>query len=168
MILGNKAILEALRKKRIKISGLTGRESPKDKPFNTSAVDLRLHQEIAIPTPTTAAIDLTEPGIASFLSKISTNKEISEDSPYVLRPNRFILARTLEEVDFPILKDYPRYSARVEGRSSLARWGILIHFTAPTIHAGFMGPIFLCAVTLLSGVFDAGWTLLPPKNRGCE
>jgi len=35
------------------------------------------------------------------------------------------------------------------------------------ISAGlFLGPIFLCAVTLLSGVFDAGWTLLPPKKSG--
>jgi len=36
-----------------------------------------------------------------------------------------------------------RVAARVEGKSSLARLGIGIHITAPTIHAGFSGPIQL-------------------------
>ena len=34
-------------------------------------------------------------------------------------------------------------AARVEGKSSLARFGLLVHFTAPTIHAGFSGTIAL-------------------------
>jgi dCTP deaminase len=36
----------------------------------------------------------------------------------------------------------------VEGKSSLARCGILIHFTAPTIHAGFNGTITLEIINL--------------------
>lgn len=34
-----------------------------------------------------------------------------------------------------------RIAARVEGRSSLARIGLMLHLTAPTIHAGFEGNI---------------------------
>ena len=34
-------------------------------------------------------------------------------------------------------------AARVEGKSSYARCGVLVHFTAPTIHAGFAGTITL-------------------------
>jgi dCTP deaminase len=36
-----------------------------------------------------------------------------------------------------------RLGARVEGKSSLARIGLSIHVTAPTIHAGFEGRIRL-------------------------
>ncbi len=36
-----------------------------------------------------------------------------------------------------------RIAARVEGKSSLARLGLGIHVTAPTIHAGFKGEIQL-------------------------
>ena len=34
-------------------------------------------------------------------------------------------------------------AARIEGKSSYARCGLLVHFTAPTIHAGFDGTITL-------------------------
>jgi dCTP deaminase len=36
-----------------------------------------------------------------------------------------------------------RLAARVEGRNSLARLGLAVHLTAPTIHAGFSGNITL-------------------------
>ncbi len=39
-------------------------------------------------------------------------------------------------------------AARVEGRSSFARCGLLVHFTAPTIHAGFNGRITLELINL--------------------
>src|SRR5258708_6917479 len=50
------------------------------------------------------------------------------------------LGWTEENVELPI---EARLAARVEGKSSLARLGIGIHITAPTIHAGFKGPIQL-------------------------
>ena len=34
----------------------------------------------------------------------------------------------------------PCLAARVEGKSSRARFGLLVHFTAPTVHAGFGRP----------------------------
>lgn len=50
-------------------------------------------------------------------------------------------------------------AARVEGKSSLARFGLLVHFTAPTIHAGFEGNIALemmnlgpASIRLVSGM----------------
>ncbi len=42
----------------------------------------------------------------------------------------------------------PCYAARIEGRSSFARVGLLVHFTAPTIHAGFDGTIALEMINL--------------------
>jgi dCTP deaminase len=39
-------------------------------------------------------------------------------------------------------------AARIEGKSSLARCGLLVHFTAPTVHAGYDGPLALEMINL--------------------
>lgn len=62
---------------------------------------------------------------------------------FALEPGKFVISNTLERVSLPICPTRPCYSARVEGRSSYARVGLLVHFTAPTIHAGFDGTITL-------------------------
>jgi dCTP deaminase len=49
-------------------------------------------------------------------------------------PNNFILGWTLERIYLPYTS---RLCARVEGKSSMARLGLGVHVTAPTIHAGF-------------------------------
>lgn len=59
---------------------------------------------------------------------------------YMLGPGQFVLAWTKEEVALP---ESSRLAARVEGKSSLARLGVGIHVTAPTIHCGFRGNIQL-------------------------
>jgi dCTP deaminase len=59
---------------------------------------------------------------------------------YLFRPNRLLLAWTREYIE---LKAHARLAARVEGKSSLARLGIAVHITAPTIHVGFGGQIRL-------------------------
>src|SRR5262249_40260589 len=69
----------------------------------------------------------------------STPHEFGVDG-YVLEPGRFILAWTHERVELPVENGL---AARVEGKSSVARLGIGIHVTAPTIHAGFRGEIQL-------------------------
>jgi dCTP deaminase len=51
-----------------------------------------------------------------------------------------MLAITRERVH--LNRNY-KLAARVEGRSSLARLGLIVHLTAPTIHAGFNGKITL-------------------------
>jgi dCTP deaminase len=74
-----------------------------------------------------------------FVKAYSDPKELGAEG-YVLRPHDFVLGWTEENVELPT---YSRLAARVEGKSSLARLGIGIHVTAPTIHAGFKGPIQL-------------------------
>ena len=41
------------------------------------------------------------------------------------------------------MKPHARLAGRVEGKSGLARLGIAVHVTAPTIHAGFEGQVRL-------------------------
>ncbi|HEY0439702.1 MAG TPA: dCTP deaminase, partial [Xanthobacteraceae bacterium] len=47
---------------------------------------------------------------------------------------KLVLAWTRERVELPV---HSRLAARVEGKSSLARVGLGVHITAPTIHSGF-------------------------------
>lgn len=51
-----------------------------------------------------------------------------------MKSGTFLLGWTIEKLSLP---DQSRIAARVEGKSSLARLGIGVHVTAPTIHAGF-------------------------------
>jgi dCTP deaminase len=143
MILSNTEILNGISKGLFDIHPLAGNDLTLP-PFNTSAVDLRLASEILVPTNegTPIQIDSRQPGIAPFLAKHSKSFTATEEQPFILRKNQLILAKTVEQVNFPI-STVTSYSARVEGKSSLARCGILVHFTAPTIHAGFSGTITL-------------------------
>jgi dCTP deaminase len=59
--------------------------------------------------------------------------DISEGH-YDLKPAKFLLGWTAERIKLP---HRSRLAARVEGKSSLARLGLGVHVTAPTIHAGF-------------------------------
>jgi dCTP deaminase len=147
MILSNVEIVNCLRQGKFKIEELPSLD-PTKKPFNTSAVDLRLSDEIIIPAGNTPTqLDLRSGNIASFLAQHSISRTITDDQPYSLAPNKLVLAKTMETVDF-LISDGECYSARVEGKSSLARCGILVHFTAPTIHAGFRGTITLEIINL--------------------
>lgn len=150
MILSNTAIVDCLSKGIFEIQYLSGMD-PTQPPFNTSAVDLRLGTEINVLLPgAPLQIDLSvNSGIAKLLHQNSERIIISKSQPYKLEPNKLILAQTMEVVDFKLSpQNETSYSARVEGKSSLARCGILVHFTAPTIHAGFSGPITLEIINL--------------------
>src|SRR5271166_1356228 len=144
MILSNQAILDAMDQGAFSIAPIEGRD-PSSAPFNASAIDLRLGTEVLIPKKNyPVAIDLRNPGIAGFLHQISDRFTMNDHQPFTLEKNEFVVTNTLERVSFPIReKGKQCYSARVDGKSSLARCGILVHFTAPTIHAGFRGTITL-------------------------
>ncbi len=162
MILSNVAIVDAIKNGRISIDPITGKNGevistdaldPALPPFNTTSIDLRLASTISVPKENEDA--LVRPykggsGIAKLLSANSETQQINSRFPLMLEPKLFILAQTKERVDFPIPEDEKSicYSARVEGKSSLARSGLLVHFTAPTIHAGFRGPITLEIINL--------------------
>jgi dCTP deaminase len=166
VILSNVEIARALQDKRFLIEGLDNATDPTKAPFNTSAVDLRLGTELIIPkSQDPVQLDLHKGGIAAFLHRNSERRQMQPDQPYSLKRNVFVLANTREMVDFPLSgsPDSTSYAARVEGKSSLARCGLLVHFTAPTIHAGFRGTITLEIINL--GPFDI---LLTPGMPICQ
>jgi dCTP deaminase len=59
----------------------------------------------------------------------------------IVKPRGFLLWQTKETVGTP--PDNPRYICFVDGKSTRARTGIVVHLTAPTIHAGWQGHIVL-------------------------
>jgi dCTP deaminase len=58
--------------------------------------------------------------------------------PFVLHPGEFVLASTLEKVELS-----PHLAARLEGKSSLGRLGLVVHSTAGWIDPGFRGTVTL-------------------------
>lgn len=72
---------------------------------------------------------------------LMTNTPIPKEG-FTLEPGKFVLAQTKEEVGFPS-NGSKALAGRIEGRSSFARTGLLVHFTAPTLHAGWQGKITL-------------------------
>lgn len=115
-----------------------------ESPYDTTAVNLRLAAALSVASDKKPfAFDLRTKGLPSFLTQVYTPLIMDASGGYVLKPGLFVLGRTIEWLELPIRPGRPVYAARVEGRSSFARCGLLVHFTAPTIHAGFEGTITL-------------------------
>lgn len=64
--------------------------------------------------------------------------EVAPDEPFILHPGEFVLGSTYEMVTLP-----DDIAARLEGKSSLGRLGLLTHSTAGFIDPGFSGHVTL-------------------------
>jgi dCTP deaminase len=64
--------------------------------------------------------------------------ETKPDEPFILHPGEFVLGATYEQVTLP-----DNVAARLEGKSSLGRLGLLTHSTAGFIDPGFSGHVTL-------------------------
>ncbi len=62
----------------------------------------------------------------------------SADEPFILHPGEFVLGSTYEVITLP-----DDVAARLEGKSSLGRLGLLTHSTAGFIDPGFSGHVTL-------------------------
>src|SRR6187551_1427668 len=83
--------------------------------------------------------------------------EIAGDDPFILHPNEFVLGATFERVALP-----EDLVARLEGKSSLGRLGLLIHSTAGFVDAGWDGHLTL----ELSNVANLPIALYPGMKIG--
>ena len=64
--------------------------------------------------------------------------EVPAEDPFILHPGEFVLGSTYEQVTLP-----DDVAARVEGKSSLGRLGLLTHATAGFVDPGFSGHVTL-------------------------
>lgn len=135
MILSDREILAAMARGALRIT-----KAPPLERYSSTAVDLTLARELRKwKEGVGAGVELrVRPGHPDFsvpkiLDTFTDRIEIPAGG-FELLPAKFVLGWTAEKIQLP----YPsRIAARVEGKSSLARLGLGIHITAPTIHAGF-------------------------------
>ena len=64
--------------------------------------------------------------------------EVAPDEPFILHPGEFVLGSTYEFVKLP-----DNVAARLEGKSSLGRLGLVTHSTAGFVDPGFNGHVTL-------------------------
>jgi dCTP deaminase len=83
--------------------------------------------------------------------------EVADDEAFILHPGEFVLGSTLERVTLP-----DDLVARLEGKSSLGRLGLLIHSTAGFIDPGWDGHVTL----ELSNVANLPITIYPEMKIG--
>jgi dCTP deaminase len=99
-----------------------------------SSIDLRLGDSFRVfHNHRTAAIDLREPP-----AHLTEEVTVGEGDPFVIHPGEFCLGRTLEWVELP-----DDVVARVEGKSSLGRLGLIVHATAGFVDPGWKGTLTL-------------------------
>jgi dCTP deaminase len=164
MILSNQGIKRALQEGEIQIDPLPQ--------YTTSALDLfigsdfRCWDETRFQVPgVRVELNLAEQNFQLLAGAYLKTRTKEQDKTFVFPPyakeHIHILGITRERVH---LKLGSKLAARVEGRSSLARLGLLVHLTAPTIHAGFAGNITLEMIN--HGPFYL--KLVPNRTRICQ
>ena len=147
MILSDRSIREALDAGRIVIDPLD------EAAVQPSSVDLRLGCSFRVfRNHTLGHIDVKQD-----LSELTSLVEAGDDNPFILHPGEFVLGATLERVALP-----DDLVARLEGKSSLGRLGLLIHSTAGFVDPGFDGQLTL----ELSNVANLPITLYPEMRIG--
>jgi dCTP deaminase len=111
--------------------------------YDSTTVDLTLDRQIRIFRPITAGliIDPCMPGykVRELIEGVTDPLDIP-DHGWELQCGTLILGWTRERVELNLKG---KVAGRIEGKSGLARIGLGIHVTAPTIHAGFVGTIQL-------------------------
>lgn len=129
MILSDRDIKEVVKQNRLVFS-------PKltDDQIGPASVDLRLGYAFKVfHTEKHSLLDIKKKLPQDFTKTV----ELKENERFILHSNNFVIASTIERIKVP-----NDMVVRVEGKSSLARMGILVH-TAGFVDPGFEGEITL-------------------------
>ena len=124
MILSDRSIRESLDSGRIVVDPLG------EHALQPASIDIRLDREFRVfRSHRHAYIDIREP-----VEDLTETERVGDDEPFVLHPGEFVLGSTLERVRLG-----EDIVARVEGKSSLGRLGLLVHATAGYVDPGWDG-----------------------------
>jgi dCTP deaminase len=127
-VLSDRTIKEALASGRLRIEPLD------EAAIQPASVDLRLDSVFRIfKTTTRPYVD-----VAQDVDDLTELAEISPEEPFVIQPGTFCLGSTVETVT--LSNDVV---ARVDGKSSLGRLGLLVHATAGYVDPGWTGKLTL-------------------------
>ncbi len=127
-VLSDGTIATLVREGRIKID-------PWDEGMvQPASIDLRLGNTFRVfHNYKVTAIDLRETP-----SNLTERIEVGDEEPFVIHPGEFCLGRTLEHVELP-----DDIVARIEGKSSIGRLGLIVHATAGFCDPGWRGTLTL-------------------------
>lgn len=135
MILTDREISSAIETRKIIIDPV-----PTSDRFSSTAVDFTLAARVSIWKSNENLTITPRNGGYNYADLAKTMHQPVTVPEYRLQPGQLVLGWTEEQIELP---RHSGIAGRVEGKSSLARLGIGIHVTAPTIHAGFRGQIQL-------------------------
>lgn len=152
MILSDHDIKQALKEGRIVV---LPKPNLKEQ-LGSSSLDLRLGYHFRIFKHRRRPY--VDPFNPKTMEDMTEEVKISKKEPYVIQPGEFCLASILEWVELP-----DDIAARIDGRSSLGRLGLVIHSTAGHIDPGFRG-----AITMELSNIGMMPILLYPKMRICQ
>jgi dCTP deaminase len=128
VVLSDRTIRRLLEKGRI------GIEPYEAELLQPSSVDVRVDRFFRVfHNARYPSIDVKEP-----MEELTELVEVAEEGPFILHPGEFVLGSTLERIRLP-----DDLVARLEGKSSLGRLGLLIHSTAGFIDPGWDGHVTL-------------------------
>lgn len=128
MVLADRTIRRLLEEGRI------GIDPYEEELLQPSSVDVRVDRLFRVfRNSRYPFIDVKQP-----MEELTELVEIDEDEPFILHPGEFVLGSTLERLSLP-----DDLVARLEGKSSLGRLGLLIHSTAGFIDPGWDGHVTL-------------------------
>ncbi len=127
-VLSDRSIKKALA------AGRLGIEPLDEQAIQPASVDLRLDSVFRVfKTSSRPYVD-----VAQDVDDLTELVEISAEEPFVIHPGSFCLGSTLETVTIP-----NDIVARVDGKSSLGRLGLLVHATAGYVDPGWTGKLTL-------------------------
>jgi dCTP deaminase len=127
-VLSDRTIKEELAAGRLVIDPLDEND------IQPASVDLHLDRVFRIFRVTRRPyVDVRQP-----MEDLTELVSIEDDEPFIIQPGTFVLGSTLESVTLP-----DDIVARVDGRSSLGRLGLLVHATAGYVDPGWMGKLTL-------------------------
>ena len=128
MVLSDRTIKEELAKGRIVIDPLG------EGCIQPASVDVHLDRQLLVfRNSRRPYIDIRQE-----MNDLTETVEVEGDQPFMLHPGEFVLASTLENIVVP-----DDLVARLEGKSSLGRLGLLIHSTAGYVDPGWNGHLTL-------------------------
>lgn len=127
-VLSDRTIREFLNSGRLGIDPLD------EDAIQPASVDLRLGHSFRIFRVTSRPfVDVHEP-----MEDLTEPVETADDEPFIIHPGTFCLGATMETITLP-----DDIVARVDGKSSLGRLGLLVHATAGYVDPGWTGKLTL-------------------------
>ena len=139
MVLSDGEITEALDTGELHIALPDGYEPL----VMAASLDMRLDPEIKVVRPHLVSpseiIDPTTiPDVTAKIDQHSEPRRLFSDQPFVLNRGDFVIGKTAERVTLS-----NALAGWIEGKSSLARFGVIVHLTAPKIDPGYSNKITL-------------------------